>query len=335
MMKKHLISALFGAAVALTGMNAAWAQDDRVIVDSEEGQLSCLFDGVDYSDCVPLDQLRYLVDTQDGQMACLWQNGEYVDCEPYGEPEYVQDNNNSVNDDSGYSNGVYNLQTNSQQSGRVVKRSEIANENQANSSDSQASYSSSSSSSSGYWDDDHGIPNGLTWGLTIGWFGQFYEGNNSQNGLSLGGDIGGKWTHFGVSLDFDISVSPTEKRFENFWTYSFHGLFMTFWPIAEGIEVTAGLGVGYTGWTLDYEYTQKYLNYDWYNDVYYVDDEYHSQNIDSGGFMSLKFKARIDFVFDSTTLGLEFDWIPWLDTKNSGKLVNNIFGIQLHVGGIE
>ena len=332
MMKKHLISALFGATVALTGMNA-WAQDNRVTVDSEEGQLSCVFDGMGYSDCVPLDQLRYVVDTQDGQMACLWQNGEYVDCQPYGESEYVQDNHvNSYNND-GYSDGVYNLQTNSQNSGRVIgKRSEMAKARQENDSEPQVS---SSDSPSGYWDNDYGIPNGFTWGVTIGWFGQFNEGNNTQNGFSFGGDIGGKWTHFGFSVDMDFSVSPTERHYENFWTYSFHGLLMTFWPLTNGVEITAGFGAGYTGWTLDYEYTEKTTEYDWWNDVYYINEDNYRENLDGGGFMSLKLKARIDFVFNSTTLGLEFDWIPWLDTKNHGKVVNNIFGVQLHIGGIE
>ena len=45
--------------------------------------------------------------------------------------------------------------------------------------------------------------------------------------------------------------------------------------------------------------------------------------------------ARLDFIFDEFTLGLEVDWIPWLDIDNHGKIVNNIIGLQLHLGGVK
>jgi hypothetical protein len=129
-------------------------------------------------------------------------------------------------------------------------------------------------------------------------------------------------------------ISITEKQHENIWTYSFSALLMGYIPFADDIMQTIGFGIGYTGWSLDYEYTEYSLDYDWWTG-YYVTENNYDEVIDSGGFLSLKLKARLDFIFDEFTLGLEVDWIPWLDIDNQGKIVNNIVGLQIHLGGFK
>jgi hypothetical protein len=109
---------------------------------------------------------------------------------------------------------------------------------------------------------------------------------------------------------------------------------MGYIPFADDIMQTIGFGIGYTGWSLDYEYTEYSLDYDWWTG-YYVTENNYDEVIDSGGFLSLKLKARLDFIFDEFTLGLEVDWIPWLDIDNQGKIVNNIVGLQIHLGGFK
>ena len=295
MMKKCAISAFIAALAVFANIQNVWAQNitldsgNRITIDSEEGQMSCIFDGIDYADCVPIDQVHYLVDSENGQMACKWLNGNYGDCIPYGDTSVSESSNVYDPAEQSYVESQANVQQHKSQfvnptptQIETVTQENSAQENSVQQTEvqqnntPQTTYSSSSSSSL-YWDDDYEIPNGLTWGVTIGWFGQVQDGDNSLNGLSFGCDLGGKGTHFGGSLDLDLSVNPTEKKFENFWTYSVHGMFMTFWPFTEGMEVVAGIGAGYTGWTLDYEYSTKTLNYDWWYDVYYVEENDYSR----------------------------------------------------------
>lgn len=174
---------------------------------------------------------------------------------------------------------------------------------------------------------------GLTYGFSFGWFGQFFEGKNEENGFSFGGNVGYKGPYVGFSLDMDISVSPTDRKFEDIWTYSISGLLVGYIPISDSFMPTIGFGVGYTGWTLDYEYTSYGLGYDWYNGYYVTEDNY-DRVLDSGGFMSLKLRCGLNFTFDDFLFGLEVDWIPWLDLDNGAKIANNIIGVQLSFGGI-
>ena len=328
-MKKALLSA--GILLGVCGFGSlAMAQDDRVTVDTPDGQMSCIFDGADYSDCVPADSLRYVVDVGDGQqMACLWQDGNYVDCLPYDATtgEVIEDSGVVADSNDDVADQDFNSQNQNQR--MYSQPNQIYEEEKAN-----VSSASEDSDHLSYWDDTYGIPNGITFGTTLGWFGQFHDGNNA-NGLAVGLDAGLKWTHLGGELDMDLSVSPTDKRNENFWTYSFSALFMTYWPIAESLEAVIGFGIGYTGWSLDYEYSVSSYHYDWLDDVYYKDTDSYSQNLERGGFLSLKLRARMDIVLDNWTMGLEFVWIPLLDVDNGGKVANNIVGVVLRVGDIE
>ena len=330
-MKKAVLSA--GILLGICGFGSlAMAQDNRVTVDTPDGQMSCQFDGTDYSDCVPADSLRYVVNTDDGQMACLWQDGNYVDCLPYdaNTGEVIQDNGAAAIPDNQATDQNFNSSDLNRRMYSDPSQSQTANYNE-NAADSSAS---SGDEPLSYWEDTKGIPNGITFGTSIGWFRQYHDGDTNANGLAVGLDAGLKWTHLGGELDMDLSVSPTDQRFENFWTYSFSALFMTYWPITDSLEGVIGFGVGYTGWTLDYEYSVDSYHYSWIDDVYYKDTDSYSENIDRGGFLSFKLRARMDLVMDAMTLGLEFVWIPLVDVDD-GKVANNIIGVMLRVGDIE
>ena len=328
-----------------------WAQEARILVDTPNGQNSCVF-GADGSltDCRPVEaQVRQIVDTPDGPMDCLWKNSGYSDCRPSEvepqQPVNTSEAENYDNTDAPYDSSMTRANVQEEYPQEEYPQEGYPQEEYPQETYPQEGYPQeeynqpapavqTQYSTLSYWDNDYDIPWGLTWGIGFGWFGQVYQGKSQENGFSFGGDLGFKGDHFGVSLDMDISVSPTDEKFKNLWTYSVSGLFMMFFPIDYGIEQTIGIGVGYTGWTLDYEYTTHTLHYNWY-DGYYIKDNDYSRTIDDGGWLSLKFKARMDFVIDSLVLGFELVWIPWLDTDRKGKIVNNIVGLQLHIGGIE
>ena len=290
----------------------------RIVVRDENGLQVCEI-GADYKNCTTAN-LRHTSIIGGETMSCVYEGGEEVDCLPY-EDHYSMEWVINHRDESQEQN---NTQSSAMQS--------------SGQSSSQNAYVSSSYVSNyrepDYWENDYAIPNGFTWGIALGWFGLVEHGDLADNSFSFGADIGGKWTHFGFSLDCDLSINIINEPYHDLWTYSFHGMFMMFFPFDYGKEQTIGLGLGYTGWALDYDNPEK-LNYRWYNDVYYVENDNPEKVIDSGGFLSLKLKARLDFVFDETTIGFEFDWIPWLDIKHGGKLVNHIVGLQFHLGGIE
>ena len=333
-MKKYLRALLSLAFLGGVLCGTANAEENRIIVDTPNGQNSCVL-GADgsLSDCRPLvAEVRQIVDTPNGPMNCLWQDGGYSDCQPVAQ-ENPQGSSGLTAEEEAKADAIAEAAM-AQQQQQVYEETATT--------DASPSYSSSGI---GYWENDYDIPSGLTWGIGFGWFGQVYEGKSEENGFSFGGDIGFKTKHFGLSADLDISVSPTDKKFEDLWTFSFSGLLMMYFPLTYNIEQTIGFGVGYTGWSLDYEYTTHTLHYNWY-DGYYVEDRDHSKTIDSGGWLSLKLKGRLDIVADDVVVGLEILWIPWINTDKKGKvredgtrekaktIVNNIIGIQLHIGGI-
>ena len=356
--------------LCMTFANNAEAQE-RIIIDTPNGQNSCILSNNALSDCIPVQ--RVTIDTPNGQNTCLLINDALSDCVPVsplgsqsetvpqstpdlGEQydvsqQYQSDGNMIQDDNNGYNQPLSDPQepeyasepqdyaTDPQQDYQndAVPQNQVEDQRITEGQISQStdnSYNDSSNSSFGYWDNDYDIPNGLTWAVTIGWFGQVASGKLEENGLSVGVDLGYKWTHFGFGGDFDISVSPTEKKFHDIWTYSVHGMLMAYFPIDYFIEQTFGFGIGYTGWSLDYEYSTYGLGYNWW-DGYYVEERDYSKTIDDGGFLSLKLKARLDFILDDLVIGFEFVWIPWIDTKKHGKLANNIVGLQFVLGGIE
>ena len=340
-MKKLVASMLCVLSGGLLVMADAQA-DDRIVVDTPNGQQSCLFVDNALVDCVPVEELRYLVDTPNGQMGCLWQDGAYVDCQPVPAEEVPEVSD--VQPDPGVMDRAQapvesEPQIEDQPGGQIDSVSEPMSEPQpeyqpvvVEQQPVSEAPASSSDSSFGWWDNDYDMPGGLVFGFSLGWFGHVYRGESTENGFSFGGNIGFKTVHFGFTMDIDLSVSPTDKKFHDLWTYSFSGMLMTHLPLTYGIEQTIGFGVGYTAWSLDYEYTTQSLHYNWYTG-YYIKEEDHSKNIDNGGWLSLKLKTRMDCVADDFVLGLEFDWIPWIDTKTS-KIVNNIIGLQLYIGGL-
>ena len=369
-MKKVILCVL--SVVCLVPFTASAQEQARVTVDMPNGKNSCLLVDNALVDCVPVEPQREIIQTSAGAMSCILDNGSYVDCQMVGDSsaaapaatdtpvdvmpgsevdanasadvlpenlnpadeqplEQTGDMNAVVNEgDAVYSEPIPLEAVAPEDNPAYVPPEQPAPEQTASEAVEPSSYSGGGLS---YWDNDYDIMTGITYGMSLGWFGQVSKGNLEENGFSFGLDIGYKGAHFGVSFDCDLSVSPTEEKFHDLWTYSFSGLIMTYWPFADGIAQTIGFGVGYTGWSLDYEYTTRSLAYDWYDDVYYVEENNYSSTVDSGGFLSLKLKARLDFFLDDLIIGFEFDWIPWLDTDNNGKIVNNIIGIQLHIGG--
>lgn len=293
---------------------------DRWTVDTPEGQQSCLVENNALTECVPIVGDRLIVDTPDGQLSCLWDVDQYVDCIP------AED---ALNEASITQADPLTSEADTSISAQPKRASSETNA----ASDTVTQEATSSSTSEGHLFAGN-TPNGLTYGFTFGWFGQVSDGKSQENGFSFGGNLGFKYNWLGLSLDMDFSVNPTEKQHENIWTYSFSALLMGYIPFADDIMQTIGFGIGYTGWSLDYEYTEYSLDYDWWTG-YYVTENNYDEVIDSGGFLSLKLKARLDFIFDEFTLGLEVDWIPWLDIDNQGKIVNNIVGLQIHLGGFK
>lgn len=371
-MKKAIICAL--SVICLFPLTASAQEQARVTVDMPNGKSSCLLVNNALVDCVLIEPQREIIQTSSGAMSCILENGSYVDCQMVGDsavpaepavsdapveavPESVPDAIAPEGVSADNANPAEGLAADQAESvpevapdeGEAVYSEPIPLEAVAPEDNpayvppetvepvqaSEPSYDSSSSGSShwGYWDNDYDIPNGLTYGMTLGWFGQVCKGSLEENGFSFGFTIGFKYMHFGLSLDMDISVSPTEEKFHDLWTYTFGGGLMLYLPFEDGMAQTFGFGVGYTGWSLDYEYTTHSLAYNWY-DGYYVKENNYSTTVDSGGFLSLKLKARLDFFLDDFNMGFEFDWIPWLDTDKNGEIVNNIIGIQWYLGGI-
>ena len=354
-MKKAIICVL--SCIFLFPFAASAQEQARVTVDMPNGKSSCLLVDNALVDCVLVEPQREIIQTSSGAMSCILENGSYVDCrmvEGAGDATEPATPDDMVNDVSAVpAEGTFNPADSGTESvpyegesaySEPIPLEPVAPEDnpayvppdtvepvQASAPSSESG--SSHSSSFGYWDDDYGIENGLTYGMSLGWFGQVSKGKLEENGFALGFTLGFKYMHLGLSLDMDISVSPTDVKFHDLWTYSFSGGLMLYLSFEEGIAQIIGFGVGYTGWSLDYEYTTHSLAYNWY-DGYYVKENDYSRTVDSGGFLSLKLKARMSFFLDDMEIGFEFDWIPWLDTDKNGEIVNNLIGIQLYLGGI-
>ena len=298
----------------------------RVVVNDKNGLQVCEY-GPGYTNCTTAN-LRHKSYIGGEVMSCIYDGGEEADCLPYEDhfdPDWVM--NHRDDDESSSSQSQSNQSSSNSQS----------------SSSSQSSSQSTSSSSSSYhyhydeptyWENDFGIPNGVTWGIKLGWFGHVSDSKLVENSFSFGGEIGGKWTHFGFLVDCDASIKAMEQIYHDFWTYSVHALFMIYLPTTYEREFTLGFGIGYSGWSLDYEYSERPIDYNWYSDVY-ADHIAEGNPVKKGDFLSLKLKARYDFVFEDMVIGFEFDWIPWLDVKRGGKLVNNLIGLQFYFGGIQ
>lgn len=285
----------------------------RVVVRDENGLQVCER-GAGYSNCTTAN-LRHTSIIDGETMSCVYEGAEEADCLPYEDHFSME--------------WVINHR----------QEEPTTNVDSTQNSNTSSSWNSGSSSyvsyhEPSYWENDYAIPNGFTWGVVMGWFGLVNDAGLEANSFSFGTDVGWKWTHFGFSVDCDLSVKIMDQPYQDLWTYSFHGMFMMFFPFDYGKAQTIGIGMGYTGWALDYEQADK-LNYNWYHQAYYSDDSNMDKMIDKGGFLSFKLKTRLDFVFEEITIGFEFDWIPWLDIHHGGKLVNNIIGLQVHMGAIE
>ncbi len=313
-MNRKLMICLVAVLIFMGLSSVAFAYSYRVVVRDENG-LNVCERGPGYEVCKTAN-LRHTSIIGGETMSCVYEGAEEVDCLPYEDH--------------------YSMEWVMSHPSEEPENQEVASQNEHSS--SSQSYGSSSSyvyyQEPTYWENDYAIPNGFTWGFSMGWFGQVDDGGLAENSFSFGGDIGWKWSHFGFSVDCDLSVAFLDQPYQDLWTYSFHGLFMTFLPFDYGNEFTLGVGLGYTGWSLDYKRENK-LNYHWYNDAYYSDNSNVEKVIDSGDFLSFKLNARLDFVFDEMVVGFAFNWIPWLDVKHGGKIVNHIVGLQFRIGGIE
>ncbi len=79
-MKKIIFSLV--AVATLSVIPSISQAETRFLIETSNGQKSCLWQNGGYTDCVSPEVVRYDVDTPDGVMKCLWQNNSYVDCIP-------------------------------------------------------------------------------------------------------------------------------------------------------------------------------------------------------------------------------------------------------------
>jgi hypothetical protein len=344
-MRKNTLLAGVAFASLFVGHNAF--ADSRVVINTPNGQSACLLQGDAYVDCVSLDKLRVEIDTPNGKQSCLWLNDQYSDC--------VAVSGASAEAGSDSTQPMFVSREEAEQKAREEEEARKAQEEEARKAQEEAEMMAradelarqalenakqapepSQPSVSYDVDYEYGYPNGFLYGVSFGWFGQVYDGKNDINSFSFGGNIGGKWDFVGFTLDLDASIGliDTDSSAE-YWTFTFSGLVSAYYPIDMFSALSLHFGVGYTGWSIDKSWTSRTLVHNWYYG-YYIEEENYTENIDSGGFLSLKMKARIDLCADDWVIGLEFDWIPWIDPdkKNGSKIVNNIIGIQLYVGQI-
>ena len=319
---KHLSYVLCFLTWMTVCMGNAYAESTRVVIDTPNGQNSCIMENNTLTDCVPVNSARYEIVTSKGRVSCLRQNGSYVDCKPVTEVQAVPEGTGAADaavlpNDSGAAANALPAEAQADTSS-IYDHPEMDEE-----------YKPS------YWDNDYGIPNGLIWGATIGWFGEFYKGSNDINSLSFGGNVGWKYRHFGFSVDGDFAYCELNgHKGLDYWTMGIAGLLMMYLPLTDGIAQTIGFGIGYTGWSVDENWTTYSIGHSWLTG-YYVEENDYTRTIEEGGFLSLKLKARLDVYIDDMLVGIEFVWIPWIDTdRKKDKIINNVIGIQLDVGQI-
>lgn len=76
---KKIILSLF-AVVTMSVIPSISQAETRFLIETSNGQKSCLWQNGGYSDCVNPEDVRYEVETPEGVMNCLWRDGAYVDC---------------------------------------------------------------------------------------------------------------------------------------------------------------------------------------------------------------------------------------------------------------